>query len=159
MASTFDSADIDYLVDHFDIIQLRIEIKNALNRLKGEYEWKSKLYYEDYIKACRIAIELHESTMTPVSNNLISNNHFESADTIKSRYDLVEYISQYVKLRKSGDKFQGLCPFHADKNSASFFVYPNNTFHCFGCQAHGTIIDFVMKHDGLDFKSAIAKLR
>ncbi len=151
----FDSSDIEYMANHLTVEQLRIEIKSARNKLRGEYEWKIQAYLEDFIRACQLAIESIQPKM-PDKN--ISNNHFESAESIKSRYYLVDYIGQYIRLRKSGDKFQGLCPFHADKNSASFFVYPNNTYHCFGCQAHGTIIDFVMQYDKVDIKSALEKL-
>lgn len=49
------------------------------------------------------------------------------------------------KLRKTGGKLTGLCPFHNEKTS-SFFIYTkNNTFHCFGCGSHGDVIDFIIK--------------
>lgn len=156
MVVVFDSKDVDYLIHQFTVPDLRSEINSALTKLRGESDPFLQLYYRDYIDTCRLAINI----MAPVTHQQHNNIKPEiiSVDEIKSKHDLVDYIGQYVNLRKSGNKFQGLCPFHADKKSPSFFVYPNNTFHCFGCQAHGTIIDFVMRYDNLDFKSALYKL-
>ncbi len=84
-----------------------------------------------------------------------------SADTIaqvKERTDLVALIGEYVRLTKAGRSYKGLCPFHKEK-SPSFHVSPDRGFfHCFGCQEHGTSIDFVMKVHGLDFREAVVML-
>lgn len=61
------------------------------------------------------------------------------------------------KLRKLGQRYVGSCPFHNDK-SPSFVIYPTNDAHCFGCGWNGDIIDFIMKRDNLDFKSAVKLL-
>lgn len=61
------------------------------------------------------------------------------------------YVGQ---LRRSAGRLMGKCPFHTD-DSPSFVIYANNTFHCFGCNANGDAIDFVMKRDNLDFKQAV----
>jgi len=148
----FDANDVKELMIRFTPEQLRHEISTAGMKLRGECDWKWKAYYEDYIKVCQLAISIQ---WQPKPHNDPQSR--ESLEDIKSRYDLVEYIGQYVNLRKSGNKFQGLCPFHTDK-SPSFFVYPDNTYHCFGCQAHGTIIDFVMQYHDLDIKQAIERL-
>ena len=53
----------------------------------------------------------------------------------------------------------GLCPFH-NENTPSFYIFTkDNRFHCFGCDAHGDSIDFVMKRDGVDFVTAVKMLR
>ena len=83
-------------------------------------------------------------------------------DDIKSRIDLVELISETVKLRKSGRTFTGLCPFHAHKNNTpSFAVWPESgNWRCFGqCNEGGDAFKFIMKRDGLDFAEAEGKLR
>jgi|WetSurMetagenome_2_1015567.scaffolds.fasta_scaffold1219182_1 hypothetical protein len=150
----FDADDIDYLVKHFDVSDLRHEIKNARYKAYAEYEPQRLEFWEEFISACKTAIYIIGE---PVKYNT-KGDPLESIESIKSRVDLVDYIGQYVKLRQSGERFSGLCPFHNDKKSASFFVYPDGNFHCFGCQAHGSIIDFVMKYENLDLKSAISKL-
>jgi DNA primase len=69
-----------------------------------------------------------------------------------------EVVGKRVKLKQHGKEFQGLCPFHNEK-SPSFTVNDQKGFyHCFGCQAHGNIIDFVMQTDGLEFKDAVVQL-
>jgi DNA primase len=79
-------------------------------------------------------------------------------DDIKSRLDLVELISETVKLRKSGRTLTGLCPFHAHKNNTpSFAVWPESgNWRCFGqCNEGGDAFKFVMKRDGVDFAEAL----
>lgn len=155
MTTVFDATDVSYLMQQFTVPQLRHEIKSARAKLRGEIDPFWQLFYTDFIAACQLAISLS----TQDTNQPTNKHNRISAEDIKARYDLVDYIGQYVNLRKSGNRYQGLCPFHSDKNSPSFVVYANQSYHCFGCQAHGTIIDFVMRYDNLDFKSALEKLR
>ncbi|MBC8159895.1 MAG: DNA primase, partial [Roseiflexaceae bacterium] len=80
-------------------------------------------------------------------------------DTIKERLDIVEFISGYMSLRKSGRNFVGFCPFHPNTKTPAFFVYPeSNSFHCFGCKASGTVFDFLMRREGLEFREALEQL-
>src|SRR5688572_27000184 len=82
-------------------------------------------------------------------------------DDIKSRIDLVELISETVKLRKSGRTFTGLCPFHAHKNNTpSFAVWSDSgNWRCFGqCNEGGDAFKFIMKRDGVDFAEALRVL-
>lgn len=79
-------------------------------------------------------------------------------DRIKEVADLVDMVSEVVKLRRSGRRYLGLCPFHAEK-TPSFFVDPERQlFHCFGCGTGGDIIAFVMKSRGLSFPEALKYL-
>jgi DNA primase len=69
-----------------------------------------------------------------------------------------EVVGKKVALKMHGKEFHGLCPFHNEK-TPSFTVNDQKGFyHCFGCSAHGDIISFVMKADGLDYKDAVVKL-
>ncbi len=71
---------------------------------------------------------------------------------------ILDIISPVVTLRKSGNSFVGLCPFHAEK-TPSFVVNPNRqNFRCFGCGEGGDVFDFVQKLNGTDFKGALAIL-
>jgi DNA primase len=75
-----------------------------------------------------------------------------------ARVDLVDVVGRYVPLRKAGQNFIGLCPFHSEK-SPSFTVSPSKQFfHCFGCGAHGTAVGFLMEHRGLGFVDAVREL-
>lgn len=74
---------------------------------------------------------------------------------VAERLSIVEVVSEYVQLRRSGSNFQGLCPFHSEK-TPSFNVNPaREIFHCFGCGAGGNAFSFVMRMEGLSFPEAV----
>ena len=82
-------------------------------------------------------------------------------DEIKSRIDIVDLVSEAgVKLRHAGKNYTGFCPFHDNKRTPAFVIWPETgTWRCFGqCNEGGDIFKFVMKRDGLDFKEALNKL-
>lgn len=82
----------------------------------------------------------------------------ELIEEIRSNNDIVDVISGYVTLKRSGRNFFGLCPFHKEK-SPSFAVSPDKQiFHCFGCGAGGNVIHFISKIEGLDFKDTLELL-
>lgn len=82
----------------------------------------------------------------------------ELIEEIKNSNDIVDVISKYVNLKRSGRNFFGLCPFHKEK-SPSFSVSPDKQiFHCFGCGAGGNVIHFISKIENADFKEAIGIL-
>lgn len=80
-------------------------------------------------------------------------------EEVKQRTDIVEVISQYTPLKKSGKNMSGLCPFHSEKNP-SFYVYPEQqSWHCFGaCSTGGDVLSFIMKKENLDFGEALQLL-
>ncbi|SHH26055.1 DNA primase [Anaerosphaera aminiphila DSM 21120] len=74
---------------------------------------------------------------------------------IRDRADIVDVISSYVNLKKSGSNYMGLCPFHGEK-TPSFSVSPSKgIFHCFGCGVGGDQITFIMKRENLGFRDAV----
>ena len=79
----------------------------------------------------------------------------EIIDEVRQSNDIVDVISQYMYLKRSGRNYFGLCPFHNEK-SPSFSVSPDKQiFHCFGCGVGGNVISFIMKIEGCGFVEAI----
>src|SRR5574344_1957255 len=82
----------------------------------------------------------------------------ELLDEIKSKNDIVDIVSQYVVLKRTGRNYMGLCPFHKEK-SGSFCVSPDKQiFHCFGCGVGGDVISFISKIENINYKEAIELL-
>jgi DNA primase len=84
-----------------------------------------------------------------------------TTDEIKARIDIVELITESgVKLRRSGRNYTGFCPFHPNKRTPAFVVWPETgTWRCFGeCNEGGDAFKYVMKKDGVDFREALTRL-
>jgi DNA primase len=77
------------------------------------------------------------------------------ADRVKQQADIVRVIGEYVRLKKTGQNFTGLCPFHGEK-TPSFAVHPvKQIFHCFGCGKGGDVFTFVMEMEKCPFPEAV----
>ena len=79
-------------------------------------------------------------------------------EEIRSKNDIVDVISSYVKLKKQGATYFGLCPFHNEK-SPSFSVTPGKQmYYCFGCGEGGNVYSFIMKYENYTFIEAVKML-
>lgn len=82
----------------------------------------------------------------------------EIIDEVRQTNDIVDIVSQYVHLKRSGRNFFGLCPFHNEK-SPSFSVSPDKQiFHCFGCGVGGNVFTFLSRIEGISFIEAVQSL-
>ena len=82
----------------------------------------------------------------------------ESIDNLKNYLDIVDVVSQFLELKKSGANFKACCPFHGE-DTPSFVVSPaKQIYHCFGCGAGGDSIKFVMEYEKLSYPEALEKL-
>ncbi len=83
-----------------------------------------------------------------------------AVDEIKARLDIVDIVSETVKLRRSGKSYTGFCPFHPNSKTPAFAVFPDSgTWRCFGqCNEGGDIFKFVMKKEGWDFAETLKYL-
>jgi DNA primase len=78
---------------------------------------------------------------------------------LKAAAHIEDVVGQYILLRRNGEKYVAHCPFHDDRNP-SFVLYPaTETFYCFGCQARGDVLSFLMRIEGIDFPEALRVLR
>src|SRR5687768_8760394 len=82
----------------------------------------------------------------------------DERDLIRSRIDLVELVGERVKLSRSGKKWKGLCPFHAEKTPSFYVDSDLQLFHCFGCKKGGDVFAWVMETEALDFRGALEQL-
>src|ERR1700747_1670963 len=82
----------------------------------------------------------------------------DKLEEVRTRADIVEVIGAHVRLKRSGRNFVGLCPFHNEKTPSFTVSAERGFFHCFGCGAGGTVFDFVMRIDGLNFPEAMQSL-
>lgn len=81
-------------------------------------------------------------------------------DDVKNQVDIVDLVSETVKLRRTGKNYIGFCPFHENTHTPAFVVFPDSgTWRCFGqCGEGGDVFSYVMKRDGCDFQSALELL-
>ncbi len=78
-------------------------------------------------------------------------------DEVRGAVNIVHYISQFVNLKKAGQNYKGLCPFHTEK-TPSFMVSPSKQiFHCFGCGKGGNVLTFIMEYEKLPFIDAVRR--
>lgn len=79
----------------------------------------------------------------------------QTIDRIKDAANIVDVVSEFVTLHKSGSNYKGLCPFHNEK-TPSFYVSPSRgTCHCFGCGKGGNSVGFIMEHEQMDYPEAL----
>ncbi len=87
----------------------------------------------------------------------MSRIHEDKIDEIRSAINIVNYINQFINLKKTGQNYKGLCPFHTEK-TPSFIVSPERQiFHCFGCGKGGNLFTFMMDYEKLTFMDAVTK--
>ena len=79
-------------------------------------------------------------------------------EDILSNIDIVDLIGSYINLKKSGDSYEGLCPFHNEKTASFKVNSQKQLYKCFGCGEAGNAYSFVMKYENIDFKEAMEKL-
>ncbi|PLY00224.1 MAG: DNA primase [Desulfuromonas sp.] len=82
----------------------------------------------------------------------------EIIQEIRDRADIVEVISSYVSLKRSGANNQGLCPFHSEKTPSFNVNSTRQIFHCFGCGVGGNVFSFLMQIEGLSFPEAVRRI-
>ena len=79
-------------------------------------------------------------------------------EEIRSRSDIVDVISGYIRLQRKGSNYVGICPFHNDRNPSMSVNQSCQIYHCFSCGAGGDVFKFVMEYENLTFPEALKTL-
>ena len=79
----------------------------------------------------------------------------ELVNEVMQANDIVDIVSGYVRLKRSGSSYMGCCPFHREKTPSFHVSTDKQLYHCFGCGAGGSVIQFIMNAEGLDFPDAL----
>ncbi|MFB6290332.1 MAG: DNA primase, partial [Candidatus Bipolaricaulia bacterium] len=82
----------------------------------------------------------------------------QDIDKVRKKADIVELVSRYVNLKKSGKSYKGVCPFHEDNDPSLTVDQTKKLWHCFGCGAGGDVFNFLMKIENLSFPDAVREL-
>ncbi|MDP3955183.1 MAG: DNA primase [bacterium] len=82
----------------------------------------------------------------------------DQIEEIRSKVDIVQLISEYLPLQKSGRNFKAICPFHAEKTPSMMVSPERQIFKCFGCQKGGSAFNFLMEMEGMEFGEALRAL-
>ncbi|MGM0640167.1 MAG: DNA primase [Thermotogota bacterium] len=84
-------------------------------------------------------------------------NFKEITQKIKDNTNIEDVLSSYINVKKAGKNYTALCPFHAE-DTPSFYIFPETqTYHCFGCNAHGDVINFIKEYENMSFIEALKK--
>ena len=82
----------------------------------------------------------------------------ELKDEIVARNDIVDVLSEYISLKKSGSDYVCCCPFHNEKTPSFHVSRERQRYKCFGCETGGGVITFLMKHENMTFPEAVKNL-
>lgn len=116
--------------------------------VKMEFITKLDRYERELLRLRRCEQILNPSSVRHISN-------FQEKLEMARGRPIAEIIGRYMEIRQVGNKFTGLCPFHAEK-TPSFHIYAEQgQYHCYGCQAHGDVIKFIQEIQGVEFKDAV----
>ena len=82
----------------------------------------------------------------------------ETIEQIRKENNIVDIVGEYVQLKKKGNNYIGLCPFHQEKSPSFSVAEDKQIFKCFGCGKGGSVISFLMEIEGMPFQEALAYL-
>lgn len=152
--------------------KIREELKPLLGRINDMGDGLSKKFWRQMLKVIypttRLReIVLHINRLKRLKNiarvvfkenkNFIDTNYEATLDLARGA-QILDVVSPILHLKKTGNKYVGLCPFHEER-VPSLYIYPNtNSFYCFGCCKGGDVIKFVQLYFGYDFKQAVQYL-
>lgn len=157
------NAEIDEIIGEYDDLCAIITRLRLNSKLTSSFS----VWFWTYWNECRLSrvrskqkwlrywLSIYEkATNTKIMPDKSSDPFYRQVETAREKLIEDYYEGQ---LKQFNNRLQGLCPFHEEK-TPSFFIFPNNHYHCFGCSAHGDIISFIMNLKNLSFKEAVKYL-
>lgn len=142
------------------------EVIPALKKINAIYDDFSRWFWKEaykslvnprFVEAVEQLVRLERLQIltadTKHSKNIVD---FEQKKEAAKQTPILS-LYPFQKLKKLGSRYTALCPFH-NEGTPSFVIYPDNSFHCFGCQSNGDSIDFVKLLRNCDFKEAVGSL-
>lgn len=145
--TTINRDIVRYTSDRYSKSQLEREIlrsKLSLEHFRNDVKM---------VEALKFKIELYEMALTYARDN--TPHYSLSAEALKSKVDIVEYVGKFTHLWRSGKNYTGRCPLHGERH-ASLFVYPERQdWYCFGCLAGGDIFNFVQRFHDVNFYDSL----
>ncbi len=125
-------------------------MKNILSRKHGKIKRKSEtfveyIYYKGKFNGCQT--RGRRVDLCIIQMKLV--------EEVRSRNDIVDVISGYVKLQKKGSSYFGLCPFHNEKSPSFSVSRDKQMYYCFGCGAGGNVFTFIMEYENYSFVEAL----
>lgn len=141
--------------------ELLEHIKNILRKASKKDEWfyeilVEKLFLPDLFE-CEKQLRILKSYLFHSQTNKYED--FENKLEKAKEYPILSIAETQLELKRSGNNYLGLCPFHNEK-TPSFYIYTSgNNYYCFGCGAHGDVISLTQYLYGLGFKEAVQMLQ
>lgn len=147
LQARLEEIETDYKKQEPVLLSNKIDISLNIPYLVARFGYeKEKYYISRWIKYWKDLAGVKDVALPQEKLNVNEARNFPIEDLYEGN------------LRRVRNRLQGLCPFHEEK-TPSFFIFPDNHFHCFGCNEHGSSIDFLMKTKKLDFVSAVKELQ
>jgi len=133
------------------------QVKDEFSRWFWLQAYKTCLLPRGYTRAVENLSRLKRLKLIATRPKYASKVEDRERSKLIAKETSILSLYSFRKLRKVGGRYQALCPFHAE-DTPSFVIYPDNSFHCFGCQANGDSIDFVRKLRDFSYNEAIGSL-
>ncbi|RJO60358.1 MAG: hypothetical protein C4542_09710 [Dehalococcoidia bacterium] len=149
-----------WFVDNFTLPELRRYLTDfELEAWTSNEEGASDVgFWEELADIARLAIKTRKHRDGYLAPRRAGGPRRLDPEEVKERVDLVDLIGRDVTLKRAGNAYRGLCPFHRER-TPSFFVFPDhNRFKCFGCDKGGDAFVWVMESMGLTFSGALEYL-
>jgi len=139
------------------VLQKIVAVKDTFSRWFWLTVFITCYQPEEYVQAVKHLSRLNRLKLFTTDGKAAATHETFARNKEQAKQRSILELHDFQNLRKIGQRYQACCPFHKEK-TPSFVIYPNNSFYCFGCHAHGDVIDFMKILKKCDFKEAVSTL-